>query len=43
MAVKLGKLFGNGPEIWLSMQSAYDLWHATRAVDLSKIPTIKAA
>jgi len=43
MAVKLGKLFGNGPEIWLSMQSAYDLWHAARAVDLSKIPTIKAA
>ncbi len=43
MAVKLGKLFGNGPEIWLSMQSAYDLWHATRTVDLSKIPTIKAA
>jgi len=27
-AVKLGALFGNSPQFWLNMQSAYDLWVA---------------
>ena len=40
MAVRLGKLLGNGPRIWLNMQSAYDLWHAERSVDVSKISTV---
>ncbi|MES2128508.1 MAG: HigA family addiction module antitoxin [Pseudomonadota bacterium] len=26
MAVRLGILFGNGPESWLRMQQALDLW-----------------
>jgi addiction module HigA family antidote len=26
MAIRLGKLLGNGPEIWLRMQQALDLW-----------------
>ncbi|MSQ71679.1 MAG: addiction module antidote protein, HigA family [Betaproteobacteria bacterium] len=26
MAIRLGKLLGNGPEIWLRMQQAVDLW-----------------
>ena len=43
VAVRLGKLFGNGPGIWIRMQSAYDAWHAEREVDTSKIPTIRAA
>lgn len=43
VAVRLGKLFGNGPGVWLRMQSAYDMWHAERTVDVSKIPTLKAA
>jgi antitoxin HigA-1 len=42
MAMRLGKLLGNGPALWLNMQTAYDLWHAKRDVDVSKIPTIKA-
>jgi addiction module HigA family antidote len=25
MALRLGKLFGNGPELWLNMQSNYDI------------------
>ena len=29
-AVRLGKLFGDGPEIWVRMQAAYDTWHAQR-------------
>lgn len=43
MAVRLGKLFGNGPRFWLSMQAAFDTWHAERDVDVSGIPTIRAA
>jgi antitoxin HigA-1 len=27
MALRLGKLAGNGPGLWLRMQQAYDLWH----------------
>ena len=45
MALLLGKLCGNGPEIWLSMQQNLDLWHAQRklAHALRKIPTMRAA
>jgi len=42
-AVKLGKLCGNGPELWMRMQAAYDLWGAEREVDVSGIPTLKSA
>ncbi|SEP77457.1 addiction module antidote protein, HigA family [Devosia sp. YR412] len=41
-AVRLGKLFGNGPGVWIRMQTAYDTWHAERQVDVSNIPTIEA-
>src|SRR5229473_6123552 len=30
MAVRLGKFCGNGPGLWLRLQEAFDLWHATR-------------
>ena len=40
VAVRLGKLCGNGPRLWANMQSAYDLWHAERKIDVSKIPTL---
>jgi antitoxin HigA-1 len=40
VAVRLGKLFGDGAGIWLRMQAAYDTWQAERAVDVSGIPTI---
>lgn len=43
MALRIGKFCGNGPGIWLRMQNAFDLWHAERAIDLSTIPTHKAA
>ena len=44
MAVRLGKFCGNGPDLWLRMQQAYDLWHAERALgkEIAKIPTAKA-
>ena len=45
MALRLGKFCGNGPDLWLRMQQAYDLWHAERALRkvVAKIPTAKAA
>ena len=43
VAIRLGKMFGDGGGIWWRMQGAYDLWHAKRSVDTSNIPTIKAA
>jgi addiction module HigA family antidote len=39
-AVRLGKLFGDGPEIWMRMQAAHDTWQAARLVDVSRIPTL---
>jgi len=41
MAVRIGKLLGNNPSVWLDMQAAHDMWHATRKIDVSKIPTLK--
>jgi antitoxin HigA-1 len=29
-ALRFGKLFGNGPRLWLNMQRTWDLWHAER-------------
>lgn len=37
MALKLAKAFNTSPELWINMQRAYDLWHAEKKVDLSKI------
>ena len=42
VAVRLGKLFGDGARIWTRMQASYDTWHAERTEDVSHIPTIKA-
>ena len=33
-ALKLGALFGNSPEFWTNLQSAYDLWQAREKVDI---------
>ena len=40
MAARLGKYCGNGPELWLNLQSAYDLWHAQNSLadELEDIP-----
>ena len=43
VAVRLGKLFGDGAGVWIRMQGAYDAWHAEREIDVSGIPTIRAA
>jgi addiction module HigA family antidote len=43
VAVRLGRLFGDGAGVWARMQSAYDTWHAERelAGELRSIPTLK--
>jgi len=43
-AVRLGKLCGNGPGLWLRMQASYDLWFAERelADEVDGIPTMAA-
>lgn len=45
MATRLGKYCGNGPELWLNMQTAYDLWHARQdlAETIADIPTRAAS
>ena len=45
IALRLGKFCGNGPDLWLNMQRARDLWKAEREMgaELAKIQTHKAA
>ncbi len=33
IAVRLGKLFGNGPDLWIGMQDAYDAWQVARSTE----------
>ena len=42
MAVRFGKLFGNGAAFWINLQRARDLAIAERTVDVSGIPTLQA-
>jgi addiction module HigA family antidote len=44
MALRLGKLCGNGPELWLALQSRYDLHRLGRArrAEIAAIPTLAA-
>lgn len=32
MALRLGRLFGNSPELWLNAQRAVDLWDTQQAL-----------
>ena len=43
VAVRLGKLFGDGAGVWVRMQGAYDTWRAERelAQEIRKIPRLK--
>ena len=43
MAVRIGKLVGNGAGLWLRLQAKYDEWEATRrlARELKAIPTLR--
>ena len=45
MALRLGKLSGNGPDLWLNLQKRYDLMLAERELReaIKAIPTLEAA
>ncbi|MBZ9683223.1 HigA family addiction module antidote protein [Mesorhizobium sp. CO1-1-2] len=45
MAMRLGKLVGNGPVLWLNLQRNYDLERAekTLSAEIEAIPTLHAA
>jgi addiction module HigA family antidote len=44
-ALRLGTWLGNGPELWLNLQQAYDLWRAREQLGdaLGKIKPVKDA
>jgi antitoxin HigA-1 len=45
MALRIGKLCGNGPTLWLNLQRGFDVWKAERELQdaLAMIPTLAAA
>jgi|TARA_R110002020_G_scaffold21829_6_gene73994 addiction module HigA family antidote len=43
VAVRIAKLFGTSPLLWIRMQGSYDAWHAAREVDVSAIPTLSTS
>ncbi len=42
MALRLAQWLGTGPEVWVNMQAAYDLWQA-RKKPLPKIKRLRQA
>jgi plasmid maintenance system antidote protein VapI len=42
MALRLGRFCGNGPDLWLGMQQAHDLWLARERLgaELDQIPEL---
>ncbi len=43
LAMRLGKLLGNGPKIWLNMQQTLDLWELAQQGSYENIRTLRAA
>ncbi len=45
MALKLGKLCGNGPDLWINLQVRHDLARLaeTRRAEIGAVPTLTAA
>ena len=42
IALRLSKLFGTSPELWLNGQLAWDLWHAMRGKNAYKLEAIES-
>lgn len=45
MALRLARLFGNTPELWLNAQRAVDLWDAAQAIntEVKRIKPLRVA
>ena len=43
MALRIGRLLGNGPGLWLRLQQNYDIWRAEQGLsdELKKIKSIE--
>ena len=43
MALRLGTVLGNGAQLWLDMQTQYDLWHAEAKLhdELKRMPLLE--
>ena len=41
IALRLSKLFGTSPELWLNGQLGWDLWHAVRGKNAYKLEAIE--
>jgi antitoxin HigA-1 len=37
MAYRLARAFGTSPELWVNLQTQYDLWQARQEVDLRSV------
>jgi addiction module HigA family antidote len=44
MALRLGRLCGNGPSLWLNLQRDFDLWRQGRKLSkaIERIPTLRS-
>ncbi len=42
MAIRLSKAFNTTPQLWLNMQQSYDLWHAQKEMDVSRVKILRA-
>ena len=43
MALRLGKVCGNGPSLWMKLQAAYDLDAARHLIDIDALETLAPA
>ena len=41
IALRLSRLFGTSPELWLNGQVTWDVWHAMRGENASSLEAIK--
>ncbi len=41
MALRLSRIFGTSPELWLNGQMTWDVWHAMREEDAYKLEEIE--
>lgn len=42
LAAHLGKMFGNGPGVWIALQSRHDEWAASNTVDVTGTPNLSS-
>jgi addiction module HigA family antidote len=42
MAIRLGKVFGNGPQLWLNLQQKVDIWDIMqeKSADYNKVTSV---